>query len=290
MFSHVKVDNISSQNNCLVGKVGRNEREGQGALAIYAPSVDDYLRHIITAYPQAGREGASSKRKDGEDFYKFDTFEQAYEIYTQRPHEVVEFDPLDIELLAEPNDGNIVNWDVTGDFLDVATFLSGEPEHFGHQAMGNPRGIFATINVDMLQPWSVKKDVMLRQSVRVQALADWLEGQKIRTQIVAFGLNSNYYAEIVIKSFEDYLNVNNIAVATHVDFFRRIMFRHMEYSDTWSYGYGSGITTTKAEVNGLTITTVNNPRSKEIVDKHFDDIQEKIVKMIDEGVTAAYVE
>lgn len=289
MFSHVKVDGITTQNNCMVGHVAADAREGRKALAVYAPSVEDYIKHITTAYATPQRDGASSRKGTDGNFYKFDSFETAVEIFTKRPHECVSFNPLDIDLLQENVEGNDVRWDVTGDFLDVSTFLSGEPEHFGHNVMGNPRSVFASINVDMLQSCMVDREVMLRQSVRVQALADWLEGQNIRTQIMAFGLNSNFYSEIVIKAFEDYLNVNNLAVATHSDFFRRVMFRQMEYSPTWTCGYGSGITNTKPEVNGITITTLNNPRSIKQIDDYFDDAQKKITEAIENGETSCYV-
>jgi len=168
-------------------------------------------------------------------------------------------------------------------------FMTGEPEHFGHNVMGNPRGLFATINVSLLVWGGVKQKDLLHRSRRVQSLTNWLEAQNIRTSIRVFSLNQCGYAEIVVKDYQDQFNINNLAVATHTDFFRRHIFRQLEWSPTWTYGYGSSISTVKPEQIGITLTIQGDPSSKKETDKDFDTYQEKIATAIAEGVHECHI-
>jgi hypothetical protein len=288
MFSHAKVNVTRTENGVIEGELAKGEYKGaygsgEGALSIYAPSVEQYLQFILDKYPTPQNSGSSDDRSD-RDFHHFNSFKEAQEVFVKRPWETVTFNPLDIDLLTPEQAGNEVAWDVTGDYIDIGTFLSGEPEHFGHNVMGNPRGLFATIHVDLLMVWSVRPETLQRQSVRVQALADWLESQQIRTQIIGYALNSNFYTEVVVKDFQDPLNINNLAVATHTDFFRRMIFRQAEYSKTWSSGYGSAISTIVPPMNGITVHVPNNPESVAGVDKMFDKFQVDLTNAIAEGL------
>jgi hypothetical protein len=277
VFTQQKVKDIRSENGCLVGKTEK------GALAIYAPNLNSFLNHVKVAYPEPNRDGHSSSPKGSGSFYSFDSYEQAQDVYLNRPWEVVKFQEIDHTLVSPENEGGDVYFDVTGDYLDVGRFLDGEPEHFGNAYLGNPRGLFITIYASTLSVWHISEQALQRKQQRITALIDWLESQQIRTRLVAINDNSCGDFEVVLKEFHESLNLNPIAVTFHPDYLRRIVFRAMEHSSTWSGGYGSSVSNIKVEDGGLSIMIPSNQGEIKEIDTYFDKLITSIAKKIEEN-------
>ena len=279
MFTQNNVVNQRTENNVIVG-----EKEN-GALSIFAPTLSDFLNHVKTAYPTAQKGKSSSERKGSGDFYHFNTFEEAEDVYMNRPWEVVKFSPVDHSLVSPTDAGKDVYYDVTGDYLDVGRFLDGEPEHFGNAYLGNPRGLFITIYASANAACYITEGALVRKQQRIVAMIDWLEANNIRTRLVAINDNECGYFEVVLKDFQDQVNLNPIAVAFHPDYLRRIVFRAKEYSNTWNYGYGTSISNIKSDATGLSIAIQSNQGEAKEVDTYFDKLIKDIEKKIEEGDT-----
>ena len=95
--------------------------------------------------------------------------------------------------------------------------------------------------------------------------------------------------DIKVKNFEDAIDMNALAVATHSDFLRRVAFLVAEQSRTWESGYGNATIFTHKMMhhytaepeNGLTIfITEVGSVTAENIDENFDKLRDKITGLI----------
>lgn len=269
----------------------------RGKLSVEFNSVPEVFRVIerLNWTPQNSR---SSDEDHGGGFHTFKNLATAKDVFLNHPEQIRQFSQNDDKLSRIESPGKEVEYDVTGDFLDIDRFLEGVPEVFGNAVMGNPKSIFCTINVLDSMVHYTKAEYQIAKQKRILRLVDWLETQGIRCQIVLSEDSEVLESSIIVKEFQDPFDLNQLAVALHPDFFRRILFLIMEQSKTWSYGYGSGMdydTRMKrykpAPEDGLYVyvggylpfTGKNNGIDE--LEEAFDNIEQSIRTMIEEGRT-----
>lgn len=259
-----------------------------GAIAVQAPSMSSFVRYLQKhmAEPKRGKDSARVVRK-GDDFHFFETYEETMDVFQHRPHEIRIFEENLMQLRSEADNGNDVFFDVTGDFVDVGRFLDGVPETCGNMYLGNPRGFFATILINMAATCHFDQRALQARSRRILRLVDWLESQSIRTKILAFKSNQCMYAEIVVKRFQDSFSIDDLAIVSCPDFFRRLLFRCAEYSDTWNSFYGTSTLLYEGRLNAapqsdaaqITILSETN-ESIEKTEKNFDKAEAELEKKL----------
>jgi hypothetical protein len=140
----------------------------------------------------------------------------------------------------------------------------------------------------------------MEKQKRILRLVDWMESQGIRCQIVASADSDCLYHSVVIKEFGDPFDLNHLAVATHPDWLRRIVFLMIEQSKTFSYGYGTAANYDNrmakykpqpedgiyVYVGGYSpLSGHNGDHGEYNLNKAFDKIEESIQTIIDEGRT-----
>lgn len=257
--------------------------------AIRAESLEAYFSWVESTKRKPLNQQSSLRIATGSGFNAIDTFDQALDIYRDRPWEVRKFDPNDAPLKFAENVGNQVEFDVTGDYIDMGRFLDGEPECWGHNVMGNPQGLFATILINVSVSAYVDASVLNHRASRVVRLIDWLENQHIRTEIILLCCCECHYSEIVIKRYEDAINLDSIAVATHSDFFRRMTFRGFEFSDTNKPNYGmprywreGGMQLPPLNANGIVIASDLHISVYE-TDISFNTLEKNLENALEEG-------
>lgn len=286
------LDNVKQGAGYLIGEIKDTHEVfnyiRQGTLVMSVNSVQTVFRVIKELNWKPEREKASDKRGN-DDFNKFESLSQAIDVYTNNPRSIRTFKEEDLKLSAEETIGKDVMFDVTGDYVDIGRFLDGEPECFGVAYNGNPSNLHATIMFNVSTPWYVKEDLLNHRAARMLRLVDWMESQGVRCQIRAFESTECAHMDVKVKDFEDAIDMNALAVATHSDFLRRISFLVAEQSKTWSYGYGNATSFTNRMMqsytaepdNGLTIfITELGSVDKEYVDTHFDKLRDKITALI----------
>lgn len=292
--------NALLQGDVLVGKLKKAPefcpKGVVGCTALSAPSVRSFLTYLEDYCAMPKHDNASSRTRSGgydwnSDFHKIESYDEAMDIFKNRPYEIQQFDPFDERLALPLKSGNEVNFDVTGDFFDMGRVLSGEPEAWGTFTDTNPRNLFATIVINLTAVWSIPAEAMMRRSFRMQRLVNWLENQNVRVQVKALQVSQCAYMEFTVKTFEQYLDLDSLAIAGHSDFFRRSMFRLMEWSDTWQNGYG---TVWEIKRNDLKVPArwkdepgiflfTENQNSVEAVDQAFDLCEVRISEVLDGG-------
>lgn len=186
-----------------------------------------------------GKYKSSQDETNGADWVTYDTYDEALHALVNKPTEVVSFDKNDITIQDYNESGNAVEYDVTGDFLDVGRYLDGVPETFGSTKMGNYRGVRVKMFVSGSFSASTDKAIIDERSKRICRLVDWLENQGIRVGINTVYSNDNGHIDIKVKDFGEPLNIYDVGVSSNSDFFRRAIFRLKEESPTISYGYGN---------------------------------------------------
>ncbi len=280
-------------------KIARIKEIGtRGKLSAEFDSVGEVFRAIKKLGWAPKRDKASDRRGRDGSFYTFNSLEEANDIFLNTPEKIRSFSANDDRLETRESPGKDVEFDVTGDYLDMDRYLEGIPEVFGNAVMGNPRTVFATINVLTSMVSYTNKNYQLQKQKRILRLVDWLEQQGVRTQIITAEDSSVWYNSIVVKEFADPFDLNSLAVAMHPDFFRRTMFLMMEQSKTWSGGYGSAVDYDKKMLNrkpnpedgvyiyvGGYIPYSGNNNGIDELNARFDEIEDSIQDMINRGDT-----
>lgn len=172
-------------------------------------------------------------------FNHFRTFAAAMDAYRNNPSSVCSFKENDTHLSDDGENGNMVDYETTGSFIDIGRFLEGVPEAFGFMREGNPSNRRVNIYLNLGWVHFIEPDVINARSSRIVRLIDWLEAQQVRVQLTCIASGDNSHTEIVIKEHDEPLDVNDIAVVSHTDFFRRAIFRFREYSKKVTSDYGS---------------------------------------------------
>lgn len=277
----------------------RIQKLKNGKLSAEFDSVSDVFRVIrkLGWTPKHGKE-SDSRGGGGGSFYTFDSLAEASDVFENKPETIRTFSANDDRLERPESPGKDVNYDVTGDYLDIDRYLMGEPEMFGNAVMGNPKSMFCTINILTSFVWSTSPEYILAKQKRILRIVDWLESQGVRCQIVAQDDSAVSFISTVIKEFQDPFNLNDLAVACHPDWLRRIEFLVMEQSDTWEWGYGSSIQYDKRMLkykpnpeDGMYIYVGGympyggDGGNIETLNKAFDGLEVKIADLVDQGIT-----
>jgi hypothetical protein len=243
----------------------------------------------------------SSITERGGSWTEYSTYEELLDVVVNRPQELVNFKTNELQVNDGEESGKEVYFDVTGDFLDIGRYLDGVPEVFGTNFDGKHRGKRIKFIINANSSCRTDASSLTRRSQRVARLIDWLEYQGIRCSVNVVFSNDNAHNEILVKDFQDPLNIADIAVTSHGDFFRRLDFRFKEHSLTVDGGYGyarefidylrRNKTLIEKSYNDLSIgefvVFVNGSIAEygvDEVDDYFDRIEEDLKKAVEDSV------
>lgn len=272
-----------------------------GKLSAEFDSPNDVFRVIrkLDWKPQNSKSSDDGRSGDSKGFHTFGSLAEAIDVFENKPDTIRQFSINDDRLERPDSPGKDVMYDITGDYLDIDRYLTGEPEMFGNAVMGNPKNIFCTINVLTSFVWWTSPEYQLVKQKRVLRLVDWLETQGVRCQIIAQDDSEVAFISTVIKEFQDPFNLNDLAVACHPDWLRRVEFLVMEQSKTWSYGYGSSEAYDKRMqkykpnpedgmyiyVGGYVPFGGWGNNDIDALNKAFDELEAKVMRLVDDGLT-----
>lgn len=270
---------------------------GRGKLHAEFNSVAEVFR-VIDKLNWTPKRDRASDEFHGSSFHTFKNLAEARDIFQNHPERVREFSMNDTRLETHDSPGKDVTYDVTGDFLDIDRYLEGTPEVWGNAVLGNPKSVFCTINVlNSFVSYTDNKYQIAKQQ-RVLRLVDWLETQGVRCQIVLSADSEIDFTSMIVKEFQDPFDLNQLAIAMHPDWLRRIYFLIKEQSKTWSYGYGSSIEYDKRMIKykpqpedgvyvyvGGYIPYGGKNKGIDDLNKKFDEIETDIEQLISDGFT-----
>ena len=252
--------------------------------------VDIFLNALTETSLKTGKYGDSSQNVGKDDFNFFKTYDEAMDTFKNNPSKVADFMQKDDKILGGDSAGMSVDYDVIGDFIDMGRYVEGIPETFGSMYNGNPRSKRVNILIPAMISCKVDHELINKRSERVKRLVDWLEANQMRCAVTVMYTNDNSHCEIVVKKFDEVFNINDIAIATHSDFFRRCQFKFLENSPTLDWGYGNSKQfwrETRLEDiikqdynNEFNVVIGSHLRHKKQIDKDVDDLENKLSKRI----------
>lgn len=259
-------------------------------------SVNEVFRVIDKLGWKPQHDKSSNSTGRGGKFHAFSNLNEAIEVFRDRPETIVKFNPNDEKLVREDSIGKEIRFDITGDYLDIDRYLEGTPEVFGNAVMGNPKGVFCTINILTSYVHWTDQAYIIEKQKRITRLVDWLEQQFIRCQIVASLDSECINTSVIVKEFHDPFDVNHLAVVSHPDWLRRILFLMIEQSKTFSWGYGDSIAYDKRMIkytpkpeDGMYIYVggyiPHEGNDLKALNAEFDALEDKIEQLIGEGLT-----
>jgi hypothetical protein len=247
--------------------------------------VDKALDFITEKMPEP-KHGSSSTDTGRNGFNSFETYEEAMHTFRNEPEKVVHFDPAEFRIRDESEVGSTVEYDVTGDYIDMGRYMEGIPEVMGTMHGGNARNRRVSIVINLNQYAGINHEVITHRGERILRLVDALEGGGIRCQLTAIESSECDHVEVILKHHAEPLTISDLAVVAHPEFLRRAIFRIIEHSKTFSWGYGHALDFGRAltpEVieNGnndeMDIVIDGNISRKEEVDKLFDQLEKLLV-------------
>lgn len=205
----------------------------------YFEGVGTLFDFLKTSMPEPKMVKSSSKG-DGAGFNIFESYEEATDIFVNRPGSLDRLVTDEKKIFSPYTSGNSIHYDVSGDYIDMGRFLDGEPECMGSNYNGRvPKRVKIIHNISteaVTSPENIQKNSLL-----LGETIDWLESNQIRTELLCVDGNSVSHVEIVVKKYEQAFDYNDLLVVSHPEFLRRMCFRFDEYSPSWQPGYGSGI-------------------------------------------------
>lgn len=198
-------------------------------------SLGEFLSTLSTKYAVAKADKQSERNSNT--WAGGFSYASALDTFTNDPSKVRNFDETDLDLTGGDS-GLLLIHDVVGDTVDMGRYITGEPECMMSLTDGTPRGRRVRILFNLAAPSFVEADDMASAQKRITRLVDALEAKNVRVAMVGVASSTPDHTEIVTKQYHEPLDLNAIAVATHPSFFRRLVFRVIEYSPTFDSGYG----------------------------------------------------
>lgn len=242
MVPQDKITNVTQGEGFTVGEMASSHPHLRylraNAIVTLFDGVDNALDYLTKHMPDAKRSRSSSDEGDG-DFNAFDSYEQAMTTFRSKPESVVKFDVAELRIKDDHEAGSRVDYDVTGDYIDMGRYMEGIPESVGTMHNGNARNRRMNVTININQWYGISHSVITKRGERILRLIDGLEGSGVRCQLTAIESSQCNHTEVVIKHHSEPLTITDLAVVTHPEFLRRCVFRIIEHSKTYESGYGS---------------------------------------------------
>jgi hypothetical protein len=244
--SDIKV--VDRQPGVVVGEFQKNHKLltylRQNEMIVLADGLDNMLTFVAESMPNA-KQGRSSERNrdpwEDSSFNAFDTYNEALTTFRQHPEKVVVFDPGELRIKDDSESGSNVDYDVVGDYIDMGRYMEGVPESWGSMHNGNARNRRVNIIVDVSQVWNIKHEDVTHRGERILRLIDALEAGGVRSELTAIESSECVHSEVKLKRHDEPLTISDLAVVTHPEYLRRILFRVIEHSKTFQDGFGCAI-------------------------------------------------
>lgn len=201
-------------------------------------TIGDYLADL--SRPDSGV-SRNSQRTGRKEFFWTESFDEALALvrsgWAEGTARVAQYrDSLSAWLSAAKSaKSREFAWDVTGEFVDVGKYLTGEPECFGSEAETGERtaGRVVSIRLNACVSCAVSADTIAARGIAVLCAVDLLESCGTRVEVVVStgsdGAGTRVDGNVTVKRPGEQVDADRLAFAVaHPSFFRRLGFRFLE--------------------------------------------------------------
>lgn len=221
--------------------IGNLNTKRKGYLCGRFEGVNKALEYITKNEGKFGnltRYTRSSKSTRNSDWTKFSDYDASVKALRHHPEVFRDFDTRDVKILDHDNSGNDVEYGVTGDYLDIGAYMTGEPEVFGSLVNGKASNRFVKILVNGGLQHKTTEAQIHKRGRGIATLVDSLEAQNIRVEVTVIYHTETSHLEIVVKKYDEQLNIDEVCSAVSAEMFRRIYFLWSEHSASHLVTYG----------------------------------------------------
>lgn len=175
------------------------------------------------------------------------SFEHAIELfYRPSPEEIQKIRDLTEQITKEENfsgyisGDKIIEFDVTGDYLDIGAYMEGVPEVFGSISDTKDVGKYVEIIIEYTGvSGMVTTEEIMHAITTLISLIQKLEEMKYRVKLHYVEVSQCNFIHMILKDYIHKTSVADLVATMHPSFFRRILFRAIENSPNFQEGYGS---------------------------------------------------
>lgn len=215
-------------------------------------SIGDYVRYVTETKQKHSLVEGSDSRQNGDKFYG-DTKSLAEAVslvekgWPEGAAKVADWSSRLSSFLSAATSAKSrsYHWDVTGDYVDIGKFLTGEPECCGSDAEYGEQlsGRVVTIRLNACVSGGLQADAIVARGVAVLVAVDILESLGKRCEVIVSQATSTYGrggdagsvrdlhldANVTVKRAGEPVDLDRLAYSVaHPAFFRRLGFRFME--------------------------------------------------------------
>jgi hypothetical protein len=248
--------------------------------AIVAPNIRAFVDYVSNHKPKSG----SSTYTHNNGWYGTKSLDQAIDLFRNKRHELLPKGFQQKYIKNIHTSGIDVEYNVTGDYLDMGRYMSGEPEVFGTNINGDMTGkvVSVYINASVSASYDAE-DVMLGAEKLAEIInALYISGARVSTTFMS--AEETQWIEVKLNDFGDPLNPVDLVAVASPSFIRRLCFAVNNYHDVTTAGSivdvlnGHRDILNKGEdlVVYITPNTIPNFNRTGAVDKAISDIKEAI--------------
>lgn len=248
--------------------------------AIVAPNIRSFVDYVSQHKPKDG----SSTYTHNDGWYGTRSLDEALDLFKYKRHELL---PKGFQQKYIKNvnaNGTGVEYNVTGDYLDIGRYMSGEPEVFGTNINGDLTGkvVSVYINASVSASYDAE-DVMLGAEKLAEVInALYVSGARVSTTFMS--AEETQWIEVKLNDFGDPLNPVDLVAVASPSFIRRLCFAVNNYHGVSTRGSivdvldGHRDILNKGEdlVVYVVPNTIPNFNRTGAVDKALSDIKEAI--------------
>lgn len=273
---------LKKDGDALVGWVRKRltGRDEDRRPAIVAPNIGAFVDYVSQHKPKDG----SSTYTNRESWYGTKSLDQAIDLFRDNRQELLPKGFKQQYIKNIHSSGIDVEFDVTGDYLDVGRYMSGEPEVFGTNINGDLTGkvVSVYINASVSARYDAE-DVMLGVEKLAEVInALYVSGARVSTTFMS--AEETQWIEVKLNDFGDPLNPVDLVAVASPSFIRRLCFAVNNYHDVSTHGSivdvlnGHRDILNKGEdlVVYVAPNTIPNFNRTGAVDKAISDIKEAI--------------
>ena len=193
--------------------------------AVVASSIESFVEYIKKHKPKRG----DSISEFGSGWAGTNSLKEAMNLFRNNREELMPDDFKHRRMQYTHNPGTDVEFDVTGDYLDVGRYLFGESEVFGTNTNGNLTGKFVQVYINA----SVRaKYHAVQVAAGAEKIAEVINtlyesGAKVSTTFMS--AEETQWVEVKLNEFGEPLSPVDLIAVTHPSFIRRLCFAVNDY-------------------------------------------------------------
>jgi hypothetical protein len=248
--------------------------------AIVAPNIRSFVDYVSNHKPKSG----SSTYTHNDGWYGTRSLDQTIDLFRNKRHELL---PKGFQQKYIKNvnaNGTDVEYNVTGDYLDIGRYMSGEPEVFGTNINGDLTGkvVSVYINASVSARYDAEEIMLGAEKLAEVINALYVSGARVSTTFMS--AEETQWIEVKLNDFGDPINPVDLVAVASPSFIRRLCFAVNNYFGVSTHGSivdvlnGHRDILNKGEdlVVYITPNGVPNFNRTGAVDKALSDIKEAI--------------